>query len=73
PITLFNLTVKDITDSTKPNRKTGYYTFNLHSKNNYFASIEYDEMVYFSKPFTFSKYYSDYSFSNVIEVPNCYR
>ncbi len=68
PITLFNLTVKDITDSTKPNRKTGYYTFNLHSKNNYFASIEYDEMVYFSKPFTFSKYYSDYSFSNVIEV-----
>lgn len=68
PITLFNLTVKDITDSTKLNKKTGYYSFNLHSKNKYFASVEYDEMVYFSKPFTFTKYYSDYSFSNVIEV-----
>jgi len=68
PITLFNLTVKDITDSTKVSKKTGFYTFNLHSKNKYFASIEYDEMVYFSKPFTFNKYFSDYSFSNVIEV-----
>ena len=68
PITLFNMTVKDITDSSKLDKKTGYYMFKLHSKNNYFASIEYDGSVYFSKPFKFDKYFTDYSFSNIIEI-----
>lgn len=71
-ITLFNLSVRDITDSTQLDPKTGYYSFNLHSKNNYFASIEYGGFVYFSKPFKLAKYFADYTFENVIELDPIY-
>jgi len=71
-ITLFNMSVRDITDSARLDKRTGYYSFNLHSKNKYFASVEYDGYVYFSKPFQLTKYFADYSFQNVIELDPIY-
>ncbi len=66
-IQLFNKTMRDITEQTNI-QDNGYYTFNLHSKNDYFISIYHEGFVYFSNPFKLSKYFADYSFENIIEL-----
>ncbi len=67
-VSLFNINQRDITDSTITDPANGDFFFNLHSQNRYFASFHYKGWVYFSKPFEIEKYYTDNSFSTLIEL-----
>ena len=67
-VSLFDINQRDITDSTTTDSKNGDFYFNLHSQNRYFASFNYKGWVYFSKPFEIDKYYTDNSFSTLIQL-----
>lgn len=67
-VSLFDISQRDITDSTVTDAENGDFYFNLHSQNRYFASFNYKGWVYFSKPFEIEKYYTDNSFSTLIEL-----
>lgn len=63
---LFDITDKDIVDSTVTDEAWGYYTYKLYSQKKYFASFLYEDYVYFSNPFEIEKYFSNYTFNNTI-------
>ncbi|MFW5851447.1 MAG: hypothetical protein ACOCWB_04415 [Bacteroidota bacterium] len=67
-IFLSNLTSRTITDSSVLDSVSGFYEFNLHSKNKYFVSVRHNDTMYYSKPFLVSEYFADYTFENEIEL-----
>ena len=66
PVNLFNIESREIVDSGKTNKGSGYYTFRLNNQRKYFASFEYNGFVYFSKPFKIEKYFANLAYSNII-------
>lgn len=61
---LFDIGNREIVDSSVP--KNNYFTFRVNQERKYFASFEYNDYVYFSKPFNIQKYFSNLSFTNQI-------
>ncbi|MBK8805319.1 MAG: tetratricopeptide repeat protein [Bacteroidales bacterium] len=71
-VSLFDIAKKDIIDSTKTDEAWGYYNFSLFPEKSYFVSFTYKDYVYFSNPFQIDKFFTNFTFSNIIDLDPIY-